>query len=110
MSISMDDKTLIRLLFMIIIGLIAFSANREISRVDRGVTVLHGRINATDSKKADEQDMKRLEDEMKGKATKEQIHRAFDLIKTKLDKEDGQREFGFVWKEIDKLRNKSCDK
>lgn len=105
----MDDKTLIRLLIIFIVGLIGFTTTREISRVDRSVTVLHTRINATDSKKADNSDLQRLEDEMKGKATQEQIHRAFDLIKTKLDKEDGQREFGFVWKEIDKLRNKSCN-
>lgn len=53
----MKNETLIKILVAIIIGLIGWSAHREIYRVDSGVKVLHGRVNIVDNIKADDIDM-----------------------------------------------------
>lgn len=56
----MDAKNwIIGILLSVIFGLIAFSANREIHRLDRGVEVLHLRVNGVVKEKADKEDMHR---------------------------------------------------
>ena len=59
---SMKDTKdwLIAILLSVIFGLIAFSVNREMSRLDRSIMVLHQRVNDTLKTKADKEDLGRL--------------------------------------------------
>ena len=50
---------IIGILLTIIFGLIAFSVNREMHRLDRGVEVLHTRVNDVIKNKADRDDVQR---------------------------------------------------
>lgn len=56
-----DSKDwLIAILLSVIFGLIAFSVNREMSRLDRSIMVLHQRVNETLKTKADKEDLNTL--------------------------------------------------
>ena len=56
-----DSKDwLIAVLLSIIFGLIAFSVNREMARLDRSIMVLHQRVNDALKTKADKEDMATL--------------------------------------------------
>ena len=56
-----DSKDwLIAVLITVIFGLIGFSVNREMSRLDRNITVLHQRVNETLKTKADKEDLATL--------------------------------------------------
>ena len=56
-----DSKDwLIAVLISVIFGLIAFSVNREMSRLDRNITVLHQRVNEALKTKADKEDLNTL--------------------------------------------------
>jgi uncharacterized protein YxjI len=52
----MKDDWLIKILLGIIFGLFVWSANREIAKLDKSVTVLHQRINMSEKLKADKED------------------------------------------------------
>jgi len=55
-----DVRTwIIGVLLTVIFGLVGFSVHREAGRLDRGVEVLHGRVNDVIKNKADKEDMQR---------------------------------------------------
>lgn len=55
----MKDDWLIKILLGIIFSLFIWSANREIAKLDKSVTVLHQRINMSEKLKADKEDVNR---------------------------------------------------
>jgi len=55
----MKDEWIIKILIAVIIGLISWSAHREITRLDRSVEVLHQRLNGALQTKQDRDDTRR---------------------------------------------------
>lgn len=55
----MTDKSLIKVLIAIIFGLITWSAQREMGRLDTQIEVLHRRVNEVIGNKVDKEDFNR---------------------------------------------------